>query len=66
MTVSDQLYVIRSCQMAEFSLRKPFRGNPRILIHDYSTGFGKVVADAATWKEAREQLSKWLVTRANK
>ena len=66
MTMSNQQYVIRSCQMAKLSLCKPFRGNPGILIHDYSTGFGKVVADAATWKEAREQLSKWLVTRANK
>lgn len=55
--IPDKQYVARHCQMMGYSLLKPSKQAPEILVMDWRSGFGKVIVEALTWKQAREGLA---------
>ena len=64
--MTDRQYVIRACQMARVDLIPATRDNPGILGTHWYNGFGSNVIDAQNWADAKEQLNKWAMDRAQK
>lgn len=56
--MTDRQIVIRTAQIKGFDLIKPSKADKTILVMDWSTGRGKVAAEAKTWADARQQLAQ--------
>lgn len=63
--MTNSQYVIRTAQMMKLSIIKPSRADKGILVHDWSTGFGKIVVDTKDWAVARTQINAYAMQKAN-
>lgn len=56
--MTDRQITIRTVQAKGWDIFKPTKGDKTILVMASINGFNKVMVDAQTWAEARQQLAK--------
>jgi hypothetical protein len=61
--MNDRQYVIRAAQLKGLAICKQTKQDKGILVHDWSSGFGRCIVDAVTWADARKQLIAAFVVR---
>lgn len=60
--MTDAQYVKHCCKMFKLDLLKFCKGDG-YAVYDWSSGKGVIVAEALTYKELREQINKWGLSR---
>ena len=60
--MTDAQYVKHCCKTFKLDLFKYCKGDG-YAVFDWSSGEGVIIAEAATYKELREQINRWGLSR---
>jgi hypothetical protein len=57
--IESKRNVLRYCKSKRLSVAMPTKGSREIIVTDYSSGFGRHIAEGTKWADIERQLVDW-------